>query len=330
MSVARGAAAMQAATEPGTPRVIVAAGPDDVAEAAAEVVSDALAKAIEERGEAHIALTGGSSAAPLYSRLAVPPWRDRVDWRKVHLWWGDERYVPTEHPDSNARLAEQQLLALAARMTLSGEGAQSTDVLAGELPGVTVPADQIHAFPVNEAIGRGANAQQWAAQSYATSIKELVPAGPDGVPAFDVVLLGMGPDAHILSVFPDSPALREDALVLAVAAPEHVGPHLPRLTLSPRVLRSARVVLVMVAGAGKSETIGRVFGDEYDPQRWPAQLARASNAVWVLDEAAGAGLPRAARTPAGESARSTSPGEPARSTSPVESARATRPDEPLR
>jgi 6-phosphogluconolactonase len=278
------------------PRIVVVPTSDDVADAAADLVCDALARAIDERGEAHIALTGGSSAAPLYQRLAVAPWRDRVDWRRVHLWWGDERYVPTEHPESNARLAEQMLLGLAARATLSGEGAQSSDVLAGSVPGVAVPADQIHAFPVNEAIGRGPSTEEWAASSYAETIRSLVPSGPEGIPIFDVVLLGVGPDGHVLSVFPRSTALGEDApLVVAVPAPEHVGPHVARLTLNPRVLAAARLIAVMIAGGSKATTVARVLGDERNPQEWPAQLARRSGAVWILDEAAAAELPRSVR-----------------------------------
>ena len=281
----------------GEPRILVVQTPDDVADAAADLVCDALARAIAERGEAHIALTGGSSAGPLYARLAVAPWRDRVDWRRVHLWWGDERYVPTEHPESNARLAEQMLLGLAARATLSGEGAQSSDVLAGGVPGVAVPADQIHLFPVNEAIGRGSAAENWAASSYAETIRSVVPTGSDGVPAFDIVLLGVGPDGHILSVFPGGSALDHDApLVVAVPAPEHVSPHIARLTLNPRVVGAARLVVVMMTGGSKAAIVARVLGDEHDPQQMPAQLARRTGAVWILDAAAAAKLPASART----------------------------------
>jgi 6-phosphogluconolactonase len=277
-------------------RLVVLPNRDAVAEEAARLVCDALSGAIARRGEAHIALTGGSSAAPLYGRLAVPPWRDAVDWQRVHLWWGDERYVPSEHPESNARLAEQLLLGLAARMDQSGEGASSTDVLAGVTPGVPVPAGQVHPFPVNEAIGRGPGAEGWAAQTYAEAIREYVPQTPDGVPAFDVVLLGVGSDGHILSVFPGSLALRSDApLVLPIPAPDHVPPHVERLTLSPRILAAAGLIVAMVSGASKAEIMAEVFGGERDPERWPAQLALHDNAVWLLDEAAAAKLPATQR-----------------------------------
>jgi 6-phosphogluconolactonase len=280
-------------------RLVVLNDRDAIAEEGARLICDALSAAIANRGEAHVALTGGSSAAPLYGRLAVPPWRDAVDWQRVHLWWGDERYVPKEHPESNARLAEQILLGLAARMDQSGQGASSTDVLAGVAPGVLVPSEQVHAFPVNEAIGRGPGAEGWAAERYAETIREYVPQTPDGLPAFDVVLLGVGPDGHILSVFPKSRALREDApLVLPIPAPDHVPPHVERLTLNPRILRVAGLVVVMASGAAKADVIAQVFGDERDPKRWPAQLALGNNAVWLIDEAAAAQLPATQRTAA--------------------------------
>jgi 6-phosphogluconolactonase len=285
------------------PRLRIVRDRDAVAEEAARLVCDALSAAIERRGEAHIALTGGSSAAPLYGRLAVPPYRDAVDWQRVHLWWSDERYVPSEHPESNARLAEQLLLGLAARMDQSGQGASSTDVLAGVVPGIPVPSDHVHSFPVNEAIGRGPGAEQWAAAAYAEALREYVPQTPDGVPVFDVVLLGVGPDGHILSVFPDSPALRDDApLVLPIPAPDHVPPHVERLTLNPRILEAAGLVVVMVIGAAKAEILARLFDEPADPRRRPAHLAMRDNAIWIVDEAAAARLSAKVREAAGAKA----------------------------
>ena len=126
---------------------------------------------------------------------------------------------------------------------------------------------------------------------YARQILEVVPAA-DGVPVFDVVLLGMGSDAHILSVFPGSAALKPGApLVLGVPAPTHIAPHLPRVTLTPVVLPAARHILVLVPGAAKAPVVAAVFGDEHDPSRWPAQLAIRGNATWLLDAGSGAGLP---------------------------------------
>jgi 6-phosphogluconolactonase len=112
------------------------------------------------------------------------------------------------------------------------------------------------------------------------------------VPVFDVVLLGMGSDAHILSVFPGSAALLPHApWALGIPAPTHIAPHLPRVTLGPAVLPAARHILVLVPGAAKAPTVAAVFGDERDPMRWPAQLAVRDTATWLLDAGSGAGLP---------------------------------------
>jgi 6-phosphogluconolactonase len=275
------------------PRVVVLDDAEAVAAAAARIVVDSLNEAIAARGRADLALTGGSMAVPLYHELAWPPLREQVDWLQVHLWWGDDRFVPTDHPESNAGLAYAVLLHTEARTGESGEGASSTDVLAGEAPGVAVPAHQVHHFEIEEAIGAGRPAR-WAAERYERLLREQLPTGDGGLPAFDLVLLGVGPDGHLLSVFPGSPALAEDApLVLDVPAPTHVEPHLPRLTLNPRLLGAARRVLVMATGQAKAETLGRVFGDAPDPTRLPAQLALRPNATWLLDRAAAAELPAA-------------------------------------
>ena len=113
----------------------------------------------------------------------------------------------------------------------------------------------------------------------------------DGWPAFDLMLLGVGDDGHILSVFPGSPALDATELALAIPAPTHIGPHLERVTLNPALVGAAVGVLVVVTGADKAATIGAIFGTDRDPRRWPAQLALRAGATWILDEAAAGGLP---------------------------------------
>ena len=273
------------------PRIVVVRDAEALAREAATLLIGAIASGIETRGRADVALTGGSSAAALYRTLAGPDFQDRVDWGRVHLWWGDERYVPSGHPDSNAGLAFGTLLAIAARSTQSGEGAASTDVLAERTPGLPIPAENVHPIPVDRAIGRGPDNAAWAAEQYATELTQL-PSDEAGVPIFDAVLLGVGSDGHILSAFPGSKALEPGGpIALAVPAPTHIGPHLERITLEPRILEAARTVLVMVPGEAKAEIVPLVLGDERDPDRWPAQLARRSNAIWLLDEAAARGLP---------------------------------------
>jgi 6-phosphogluconolactonase/glucosamine-6-phosphate isomerase/deaminase len=133
---------------------------------------------------------------------------------------------------------------------------------------------------------------EWAAREYADRLRDAgLPASPDGVPIFDVMLLGVGPDGHIMSVFPGSELFDSDAWVAAVPAPTHVEPHIARISLTPRVLETARLALVVSHGAGKAEIMRTLFGEQHDVRRWPAQLARREGAVWFLDRAAAAKLP---------------------------------------
>ena len=111
------------------------------------------------------------------------------------------------------------------------------------------------------------------------------------MPGFDVILLGVGPDGHILSIFPGSDALASPELVVAVPAPTHVEPHLARVSLNPRLLPAASLVLVMVSGATKADVMADVLGPVQDPARWPAQLALLPQTTWLLDQAAAGSLP---------------------------------------
>jgi 6-phosphogluconolactonase len=276
--------------------IVVLDGPPDVAHEAARRLVAALDAAIAERGQAHVALTGGSSALALYRELVRPEWRQAVAWDRVHLWWGDERFVPVDHPDSNIGLAYSVLLAVAARTGESGMGAQGVDVTAGDFPGLPILAENVHPFDVDETLSES-DPGALAAQIYAEEIAGTLPSGRGGLPAFDVILLGVGEDGHILSVFPDSEVLATDApLVTFVAAPQHVGPHHPRITLNPRLLKTARTVIVMVSGERKAEIVRRVLAGRRDPRRLPAQLAVRPNAVWLLDSAAAAQLEAATDT----------------------------------
>lgn len=261
-----------------------------IAREAARRTIAALAAAVSERHVAHIALTGGSTAGPLYRELADPAHRTALDWSRVHLWWTDERFVPSDHPDSNAGLAYSILLALPARAGESGSGAAGTDVTAGDVPGLPIDPANVHPVPVEEALSDD-DPVELAAQRYAEELTRHMLLARGGVPRFDVLLTGLGPDGHVLSIFPGSPALAADApIALAIAAPDHVEPHLARVTLSARVITEAGLVLLMATGAGKAAIVASVLGSERDVERWPAQVALSPNAVWLLDSAAAAGF----------------------------------------
>jgi 6-phosphogluconolactonase len=161
----------------------------------------------------------------------------------------------------------------------------------GSRAGVPVPLDNVHPFPTAEAIGRTRGAA-WCATELGDELRASGIDSADGWPVFDLFFVGVGPDGHLLSVFPGSVAFDSSAIALAVTAPTHIGPHIERVTLNPAILGVARSLLVVVYGADKAAAIGQVFGPERDPRRWPAQLARRAGATWILDEAAAAALPR--------------------------------------
>jgi len=251
------------------PALIVLADPAAVSLAAAELIADSLAAAVAVRGRAHLATTGGSSPAGIYRHLAIPPFRDRVPWERIDIWFGDDRLVPRDDPLSNVFPVDRVLLGGA---------------------GVRLDADRLHPFPCGRAIQERLGGV-WCAATYAAEVAAGVPADATGWPAFDLVLVGIGPDGHLLSVFPGSPALGSDRLALAIPAPTHVEPHVERVTLNPAILGAAREILAITHGAAKAPVLGAIFGPVHDPTRWPAQLARRAGATWLLDAPAGAELP---------------------------------------
>jgi len=258
------------------PIVRVVPTADNVAEAAAAEIATSLAAAIVERGVAHWSTTGGSAAPGIYRHLRIPPLRDLVDWSRVHVWWGDDRFVPADDPLSNVLPLNDLLLAA------DGDGGGD---------GIRIPAANLHPVPARAAAAAGGGPAE-AAALYQTS---LLLDGPErneeGVPVFDVLVLGVGPDGHVLSVFPGSAVWDEAALVCAVAAPTHVKPHVERVTMHPDVVAAARCVLVVSSGASKAAVLGRAWGGD-DAREVPVRMTMATNATWILDEAAATDLPR--------------------------------------
>ena len=242
-----------------------AAGP-----AAAGVVADVLARAAGTRGRADVATTGGSTPAAIYRALAAAPLRERMPWAQTQMWWGDDRFVPREHELSNVKPLDDVLLR---------DGA------------APLPAANVHPFPVARTLAIGED-EAWCAAELATELHASGIAVEGGWPVFDLVLVGVGPDGHILSVFPGSPALASRSWAVAVPAPDHIEPHVPRVTLNPRIVTVAREVLVVATGENKAAVLREVLQGERDAARLPAQLARHDRATWVIDEAAASALDR--------------------------------------
>jgi 6-phosphogluconolactonase len=268
--------------ELGDAEIIVSADPPAAALEAAGRIAETLASAAAERGRADWATTGGSSVVGIYRALTESLLTDRVPWDRLHVWWGDDRYVPRDHPLSNVKPFDDIVLDM-------GRGEEG--VAGGEPAGPQIPLDQVHPFRTGEAIG-GARGPEWCAAALADELRADGPPLAGGWPAFDLVLLGVGGDGHLLSVFPNSPALDAPDLALAIPAPAHIEPHVARVTLNPAIVGAARQVLVVATGAEKAPVLAEILGPDRDSRRWPAQLARRADAIWILDEAAAASLPR--------------------------------------
>lgn len=241
--------------------------PDKTAmsESAAERVTSLIEAAIAARGVAAVSLTGGTTPDLLYQFLADPlrPWRNRIDWAHVHLFWSDEREVPPEHPESNFGLANRFLVRH-----------------------VPVPATQIHRI-------RGELPASDAGRLYDALLRTR--RGQIAGPMFDVMLLGIGANAHIASIFPDSPLLerseRSEGFELAA------GVHVPaisqwRTTMTPPAILDSVAILVIANGSSKADAIAATLEGSLDIARYPAQLLRAAGhrAEWIIDSAASARL----------------------------------------
>jgi 6-phosphogluconolactonase len=265
-------AASLPAPNKGEPELVVAADPDAAAAEAAERIAAALIAAIERRGRADFCTTGGNTPIPIYRLLAQTPLVDSIPWSHVHIWWGDDRFVPRGHPESNVTSLDDVLLG----------GSGSTG-------GAPLPSANIHPFPTDRALAEYHDTH-WCAARYAEDLCNQVPMVDGNWPGFDLILVGVGDDGHVLSCFPNSPALDSMAWTMGMPAPSHIGPHLPRITVNPRLLEAAPV-LVVTWGASKAEALGDVFGDTRDDRRWPVQRTRRTGAFWIVDEAAAAKIP---------------------------------------
>ncbi len=254
----------------GEPELTIVADPDAAARAAAERIAAALVAAVERRGRADFCTTGGNTPIPIYRLLAQAPLVDSIPWQQVHFWWGDDRFVPRGHPESNVTSVDDVLLG--------GAG--------GEPGSAPLPTANIHPYPTDLAIA-GGHDYEWCALRYAEEMAALLPLAEGNWPVFDLILVGVGDDGHLLSVFPGSPALDSMDWTLGIPAPTHIGPHLPRVTINPRLLEAAPV-LVVTWGASKAEALGEIFGAIRDDRRWPAQRTRRPGAAWIVDEAGAA------------------------------------------
>ena len=238
----------------------------DDAAALADTAAGRMTAIVEEAARAHgaamVSLTGGHTPQHLYERLAdrEGPWRERIPWPRVHLFWGDERHVPPDHPDSNYRMACESLVAK-----------------------IPIPPAQVHRM-------RGELPDEEAARAYEIELGDALRAAGRTDQTFDLMLLGLGPDAHIASLFPASPVLNERTRRVAAPWAPHLNAY--RITLTPPALLDSRHILMLVAGAEKAEAVAAAIEGPPDVMRWPAQLLRAADdrVEWLIDRPAAQGL----------------------------------------
>ncbi len=225
---------------------------DDLSKAAADEFVRLATLAIAERGRFIVALSGGSTPKKLFGLLAEEPYRDRVEWDKVFAVFGDERYVPPTDPQSNEKMARESLIS-------------------------RVPLPEDHVYPMYQEGG-----PSHAAEVYESKLRSLL-----GEEAFiDLVLLGIGPDGHTASLFPGDPSVHEQVkwVVASVASANARD----RVTLTPVILTTARLVLFLIAGADKAAPLKRLTEGEINLYETPSQAVGryAPNVTYFVDSAA--------------------------------------------
>jgi 6-phosphogluconolactonase len=220
---------------------------------AAEYIVRIANESIALHGRFTFALTGGTTPGELYGLLGNEPYRSQINWQLGHVFWGDERCVPLENPDSNFHLAQEVLLNK-----------------------ISIPESQIHPMPAD------LPDREAASQAYTVEMQHAFRTS--GTPSFDLIHLGMGPEGHTASLFPHQASLHEkQRLVMPVSVPK---PPPDRLTFTPPLLNAARNVLFLVTGSEKADALQAVLEGEYQPEEYPAQIVRPTNGevVWMLDK----------------------------------------------
>jgi 6-phosphogluconolactonase len=224
---------------------------------AQEIVCAELQSAIAQRDRFTLALSGGSTPKPLYESLS----QQTLPWDKVHLFWGDERYVPSDHPDSNERMARRAWI-----------------------DHVSIPADHIHPIPTQT------SDPAESARLYEQHLNSFF--GDHEIPALDLILLGLGDDGHTASLFPQTDVLNVCDHLIGVG---YRGPD-PRITFTIALINRARCVLFLVAGQNKRPALKAIFSDDANSFDYPARFIRPEGKlIWLLDESAADGLQSSAR-----------------------------------
>jgi 6-phosphogluconolactonase len=241
--------------------IVILEDPPALAEAAARAIVDAAMEAVATRGRFTIALAGGATPRATYERLAAAPYRDRMPWDRTFVFFGDERAVGPDHPDSNYRMAHAALLSA-----------------------VPIPPAQV--FRIHGEAGD----TEAAASEYARTLASVFETRRSELPRLDLVLLGLGVDGHTASLFPGSPVLKE--VFRTVAAVHAAAASIPqRLTMTYPILNAAARVIFLITGAEKAKMVKAALSER--ATGLPAAMVRPVDGrlVWLLDRAAAKLLP---------------------------------------
>jgi 6-phosphogluconolactonase len=277
-----------------TPELFIVDDRASLAYAAAARFADLAREATNTRRRFAVALSGGSTPRDLYTLLASGGFAAQVDWSRVHCFWGDERAVPPDHPDSNYRMAHETLLSrvpIPAANVHRIAAEKNAEVAAREYE-----RDMQAFFDGGFDVGSGDVGSGVALLNPPESGVELpTQAGagvqlphqqPQYLPRFDLILLGLGADGHTASLFPHTRALAETSRwVVANAVPQL---QTTRITLTVPVINAAAQILFLVAGEDKAEALHAVLRGAYNPETYPAQMIQPTNGklVWFVDRAA--------------------------------------------
>ena len=240
------------------PEVVVVADAEMLGRVSAEIIFGHLTACVEQQDIFTIALSGGTTPRYLYTLLATDAvFKEKIPWGKVHFFWGDERHVPPDHPDSNYRMAHEAIFSR-----------------------VRIPPENIHRV-ASELADAGS-----VAQAYEKELFDFFGLKRGELPRFDCILLGMGPDGHTASLFPATSALAErEHLIVANWVKAYQA---YRITFTVPLINNAGFVVFLVSGDDKSETLKQVLKKDARGSRFPAQLIRPAHGklLWIVDRAA--------------------------------------------
>lgn len=229
----------------------------EVANSAAELFVNVAAQSIKARGRFRAALSGGSTPREVYELLATAPFSSRIDWEHVHIFWGDERYVPADDRESNYRM--------------------TTEALLRHIP---IPPGNLHRVPTE------ISPVQECAKEYEKDIRQFF-GDSVTIPEFDLVYLGLGTNGHTASLFPHSTTLKEKSRLVVADFVSEVNTW--RITMTAPLLNRGRIVAFVITGEQKAQVLREVLLGPRDPERLPAQLINPEGKLlWLVDEPAAA------------------------------------------